>query len=122
MKVSADALMATIRGAVAEQRAATLAFDGARLSAANTRLEKALGSAQSAFAQPDSDVAAAAKISPQAKEIQRDLSANSTLMQGAQLANQRALNGLLPATVTAPVYGADGATHAVQQIRPIGLA
>ena len=118
MRISNEALIATIRGAVADQRAATLAFDADRLAAANSRLDQALSTAQDSMGS-----APALAIDPALiRQARREMSANGELLHAASAANQRALSSVMPAAISAPVYTADGANKVSGAGRPIAQA
>ena len=92
--------MATIRAAVAEQRAAALALDSDRLSDANQRLSAAIEQAHKegvAYVPPESVEVAS---------IQRDLMINAEVIARGQAAGTRAVQAI---TDTATLYGQTGA-------------
>lgn len=53
MRIQGDAAMASVRAAVSEQRAAALALDPGRLSAANAKLDAALADASKTDVKPE---------------------------------------------------------------------
>jgi flagellar biosynthesis/type III secretory pathway chaperone len=123
MKISNDALIATIQGAVAEQKSATLAFDPSRLAAANSRLSEALGHAQEAIQRNSFEgVSARPEFVTKLRNVQDSLGINAELIHQASAANGRALASLPIETGKAYVYGADGATSQTQRSRPLGEA
>ena len=125
MKISNDALMASIRAAVADQRAATLAFDSQRLQAANARLDQAWNLAKESMRQGELGDAKAnpnPAVATEIRNVQREMGANAELVRQASAANLRALKALMPEPEAAAVYGADGAATQSPKSRPIGQA
>lgn len=115
MRVAADGVMAAIRAAVAEQRAATLALDPDRLGAANQRLSAALARVQREKA---------AEVPPESIEvaaITRELRINAELVTRGQAAAARGVQAI---SETSALYGQDGVPvgAAATSIKPIAAA
>lgn len=114
MKISSDIAISAVKTAIAEQRAATLALDAERLSAANARLEVALATVKNL---------AAAKSTEQpvdmqkVKALQQALSSNAELVQLASGQTTRALEPFTAASSAAPpaLYAADGGTNSLRK-------
>lgn len=88
MKVGSEAVMASIRAAVAEQRAAALALDPSRLSAASQRLTEALSNARRK---------GVGEVPPESHEvaaIQRELRVSAEVVQRGQAAASGATQAL----------------------------
>jgi flagellar biosynthesis/type III secretory pathway chaperone len=123
MRISNDALIATIQSAVAAQKSATLAFDPGRLAAANSRLSEALVSAQEAIQKSSIQGSKAnPDLAPLLRDVQGALGINAELIHQASAANGRALASLPVETGKTYVYGADGSTSQTQRSRPLGEA
>lgn len=114
MRVGADSVMATIRAAASEQRAAALALDPARLNAANERLSAAIARAKEervAEVPPDSFVLASLK---------RELTANAEVIARGQASGNRATQALAEAPA---LYGQSGAPAPAATVsKPIAAA
>ena len=114
MRITGEDVMATIRAAVAEQRAAAMALDSDRLNNANQRLSAAVEQAR------QKGVAEVPPESIEVASIQRDLMVNLEVVSRGQAAGARAVQAV---SDTATLYGQSGApaTGAVP-VKPIAAA
>ena len=121
--IPGDALIATIRSAIAEQRTATLALNPQQLSRANANLERALNQASKAHQQAiDSNLQTNPLTLGQGHAIAKELMANAELVSMGQASMQRAIAAMTPKALEAPVYNAQGAAAVTVMSRPIASA
>jgi flagellar biosynthesis/type III secretory pathway chaperone len=114
MKISSDIVISAVKTAIAEQRAATLALDADRISAANTRLEVAFSAVKNLSATKSTEQPLDTQT---IRQLQQALSVNAEFIQLASGQNTRALQTFAAAapSSTPTLYAADGGTNSVRQ-------
>jgi uncharacterized protein YpuA (DUF1002 family) len=114
MKISSDIAISAVKTAIAEQRAATLALDADRISAANTRLEVALEAVKNLSATKSTEQPLDTQ---KMKELQQALNVNAELIRSAAGQTTRAIQTFATAasSPTPTLYAADGGTNTLRQ-------
>lgn len=114
MKVQGETVMANVRAAVSEQRAAALALDPGRLTAANERLDKALTEARHTEIDP-------AALRAVVEQLGRELKISGEVMERGAAAGDRGARAVSEPAVVYAESGAPVGTSASPK-KPIAAA